>query len=167
MQEARDGIRAALSFIDRLDVEARDAVRRVEEKVEHGIVEATADAVMQVNRLELELMQTERRLTSLEAELRAALKDAASEKAISEITIRDKLVAEDAAFKSRQELADISVRLAVTEERLRAADENAAVMRRQVESLTASLTVAEERARAAHQRMEEAEQRERRTLKAA
>lgn len=167
VQEARDGIKAALGFIERLEEKARNAVRRSEEKAELAVENATDDAVMQVDRLERELTHTNHRISALELELRAALREAASEKAISEMTIKDKIVVEEAAAALRKEVSDLSVRLAVAEDRLRAADESAATMRQQVESLTASLTVAEERVRAAQQRMEEAEQRERDIRKAA
>ena len=167
VQEARDGIKAALAFIDRLDGEARDAVRRAEERFELAVEAATEDAVAQAADLDIDLTVANGRLSTLERDLRLALQEAASEKAVAALTLNDKLAAEEAAAALRKEVADLTVKLAVTEERARAADEVAMALRGEVTSLTASLTVAEERARAAQERMEQAEQRERQTRKAA
>lgn len=137
LQEARDGIKAALGFIDRLDGEARDAVRRAEETFERAVESATEEATSRVVDLDADLMLANHRITTLERELRAALSEAASEKAVSAMTREDKLVAEEAATALRQELAQLTVKLAV----------------------------AEERARAALERVEQAEERERESLK--
>ena len=125
VQEARDGIKAALGFIDRLDGEARDAVRRAEETFERAVETATEEAASRVVDLDADLMLANHRITTLERELRAALNEAASEKTVSAMTREDKLVAEEAATALRQELAELTVKLAVAEERARAALERA------------------------------------------
>lgn len=165
VQEARDGLKAALGFIDRLDGEARDAVRRAEERAERAVEDATADAAVQLADLNADMVLTTDRLSTLERDLRDALREAASEKAVAAMTVMGKRAAEEAATEARRELAGISVKLAVAEERARAADEAAALMRQGVASLSASLTIAEERALAARERMEQAEQRERQAFK--
>ena len=125
VQEARDGIKAALGFIDRLDGEARDAVRRAEETFERAVETATEEAASRVVDLDADLMLANHSITTLERELRAALNEAASEKTVSAMTREDKLVAEEAATALRQELAELTVKLAVAEERARAALERA------------------------------------------
>ena len=167
VQEARDGIKAALVLIDRLDGEARDAVRRAEERFERAVEAATEDASAQAADLDIDLTLATARLTTLERDLRLALQEAASEKAVAALSLKDKLDTEEAAAALRRELADLTVKLAVTEERARAADEIAVALRGEVAGLAASLTVADERARAAQERMQQAEQRGRQALKAA
>ena len=167
VQEARDGIKAALAFIDRLDEEARDAVRRAEERFERAVDAATEDAAAQAADLDIDLTVANGRLSTLERDLRLALQEAASEKAVAAFSRNDKLDAEEAASVLRRELADLTVQLAVAEERARAADEISAALRLEVANLASGLTVAEERARAAQERAEQVEERERQTLKAA
>ncbi len=125
VQEARDGIKAALDFMDKLDAEARDAVRRAEERFERAVGDATEEAAARVADLDVDLALANGRITTLEHELREALREAASEKAVAALTIKDKVLADEATAGLRQEVGDLTARLAVAEERARAALERA------------------------------------------
>lgn len=167
VQEARDGIQAVRAFVDKLDGEARDAVRRAEERFEQAVEAATDEAAARVADLDLDLTLANGRLSTLERDLREALQAAASEKAVAALTLKDKLAAEDAAVALRVEVAGLTTKLAVAEERARAADEVTVALRVEVAGLSSSLAVADERARAAGERAERVEERERQALKAA
>lgn len=125
VQEARDGIQAARAFIDRLDREARDEVRRAQERFERALEDATAEAAIRVGELDVDLHLANRRVADLERDLTKALKEAASEKAIGDMARADKLAAEDVAAALRGEVVDLTTRLAVAEERARAAQDRA------------------------------------------
>ena len=125
VQEARDGIKAALSFIDKLDGEARDAVRRAQEGFERAVETATEEAASRVADLDVDLTFANNRISALERDLHLALREAASEKAIGDITREDKVKADEAAAALRGEVGELTARLAVAEERARAALERA------------------------------------------
>lgn len=125
VQEARDGIGAALAFIGRLDAEARDAVRRAEERAGHAVEDATGEAAARVADLDVDLALANGRIETLERDLHAALREAAGEKAIAALVLKDKLAAEEVAAALRGDVGELASRLAVAEERARAAGERA------------------------------------------